>query len=200
MEGYFCKVMNVIGTIKSYDDVKKVGDIILTIRDDAPIILKDIKDLRRTLGGGCEITSPLAKGDIVLLTSVITPTNIKGEKLHYTQISGANDYVITGVFETKKNIEATLKYEDANNKIEIEGSGQASIKIGELDLFETLKSMTKLTGELLEVISGLTATQPVLPSGTAVGTADIQVLNARLTPITTKLKKIESTIIAVEKK
>lgn len=192
--------MNLIGTITKYDKLKKTGDVLLTIKSQKPISLQKVLDIRQTLGGGCLVTQPLSVGDVVLLSPTTAPTNLKGERLHFSQIGISNDYVITAVYETKKNADTSLKYEDSSNAIEIEGSGQAKLKIGQFELFESLKTMTGLIKDLIDITQGLTATQPVLPSGTAVGNADIQVLTARFAPVITKLKKLETTIISVEKK
>lgn len=191
--------MNYIGTVQNYNKITKKSMVLLTVSHTSPIILKNIPDGRSTVGGGVTIEQPLSVGDIVIVSSICAHQELKLLKqVSYEQSKSSNDYIITGVIETKKNPLSLFEYEDTNNKISLDGIGKGKIKIGQFDFFKDLTSMLSISQEILNILKTITATT-VTPGGNAVGEADLAVVKGRLAPIEANIKKIEIVIKSAEK-
>lgn len=190
--------MSFVGKLISYNEKKKISDVQLMVDTKEPMILKDVMDARATVGGGVEIEQPMAIGDYVLLTEACMQAEYDTKKIDYEVLNDRNMLIITKVLKTKKSPSSMLTYTDSRNKILLDGKGQATIKIGDFELFEVLLGMQKTIDDLLKAINGLTATV-VTQGGVAVGIDAVSSIQAKLVPIIAENKKIKITIEGAKK-
>lgn len=191
--------MILVAKVFQYNKEKKMCDVKLLIDASPEILIKNIVDARSTFGGGVTVEQPLATGDIVLLLPISAPKNIKKGKISLRETQSSNQYVVTAVIETKKNTEASFIYEDSNNKIILDGTGKASIKIGQFTMFEFFTDVLDVNKKLIKAIKNITF-NTVTQGGLAFGSTDLAPLIAALAPIETNVEKLEQIIKGVEKK